>query len=323
MAASGRRTQAGAPAVEMGVQLAPRHHTGLLLRNPITVAAGTFGYGTEYARLVEIQRLGMIWSKGTTLRPRRGAPPPRVCETPAGMLNAIGLQNPGVRAVVKEKAPIWATWQVPVAVNIAGDTVDEYAEVASELEGVPGIAAIELNISCPNVHAGGMAFGADAGMAAEVTSAVRQSTTLPLVVKLSPNVGDIRPIARAVVDAGADALSLINTVVGLAIDVETRRPFLGNVTGGLSGPAVKPLALRLVYQVAQTVGDQVPIVALGGITSVYDVLEFILAGATAVAVGTATCAHPTISTDLGDGLARWMSAHGVADLAEIRAAALR
>jgi dihydroorotate dehydrogenase (NAD+) catalytic subunit len=306
----------------MGVQLAPRHPTGLLLRNPITVAAGTFGYGTEYARLVDIQRLGAIWSKGTTRHPRRGAPPPRVCETPAGMLNAIGLQNPGVRAVVKEKAPIWAKWQVPVIVNVAGETVDEYAEVAAELEGVPGVAGIELNISCPNIAAGGMIFGSDPVLAAEVTAAVRQATSLPLVVKLSPNVTDIRPVALAVLEAGADALSLINTIMGLAVNVEARRPFLGNVTGGLSGPAVKPVAIRLVYQVATAAGAEVPIVGLGGIVSVEDVLEFLMVGAWVVAVGTATFAHPAASTDLLDGLARWMAAQGVRDLAEVRGAAL-
>ena len=308
--------------LDLTVELAPRHPTGLTLRNPITTAAGTFGYGTEYARLVEIQRLGAIWSKGTTARPRRGAPPPRVCETPAGMLNAIGLQNPGVRAVVREKAPIWATWQVPVIVNIAGETVEEYAAVAAELEGVPGVAGIELNISCPNVHAGGMIFGVDPRLAAEVTGAVRMATSLPLTVKLSPNVTDIRPIAEAVVAAGADSLSLINTISGLAIDLQTRRPFLGNGTGGLSGPAVKPVALRLVYQVASVVGDAVPIIGLGGIVSVEDVVEFMMAGATAVAVGAATFARPTAATELLDGLTAWMGAQGVRQLGEIRGAAL-
>ena len=304
---------------DLSASLAPRNPSGLTLRNPVAAAAGTFGYGSEYARIVDIQRLGAIFSKGTTLHPRRGAPPPRLAETPGGMLNAVGLQNPGVRAVVREKAPVWARWQVPVVVNVAGETVDEYVEAAAALDGVGGVAGIELNISCPNVAAGGMIFGCDPAMAAAVTRAVRAATTLPLIVKLSPNVTDIRPVALAVAEAGADALSLINTLLGLSIDVRARRPRLGNVTGGLSGPAIKPLALRMVYQVAGVV--DLPLVGIGGIMTLEDALEFIMAGACCVQVGTATFAQPGTMLTLIDELGAWMEREGVHTLSEIVGAA--
>ena len=304
----------------LGVNLAPSHPSGLQLRNPICAAAGTFGYGIEYARLVDIQRLGAIFSKGTTLRPRRGASPPRVAETPAGMLNAIGLQNPGVDAVQREKAPIWAKWAVPVVVNVAGESVEEYVGVVQALDGLPGVTAIELNISCPNQDAGGMIFGADASLAAEVTREVRSACSLPLIVKLSPNVGDIRSIAVAVEEAGADALTLINTVLGLRIDIASRKPYLGNITGGLSGPAIRPIAVRMVYQVASVV--HIPIIGAGGILSVEDIVEFLLAGATAVQIGTASFANPTATTSLLDRLKEWMTSEGVASVAELTGAAL-
>jgi dihydroorotate dehydrogenase (NAD+) catalytic subunit len=304
---------------DLSVNLAPQNPSSLVLRNPVAAAAGTFGYGTEYARIVEIQRLGAIFSKGTTLRPQRGAPPPRLAETPGGMLNAIGLQNPGVRAVVREKAPVWARWQVPVVVNVAGETVDEYVAVAQMLDGVPGVAGLELNISCPNVAAGGIIFGCDAALAAEVTRAVRAASTLPLIVKLSPNVGDIRPIAVAVAEAGANALSLINTVLGMSIDVGARRPRLGHRTGGLSGPAIKPLAVRMVYEVAGVTG--LPLVGVGGITTLEDALEFIMAGASCLQVGTATFAQPLTMTTLIDQLAAWMEREGVRSIGEIVGAA--
>jgi dihydroorotate dehydrogenase (NAD+) catalytic subunit len=304
---------------DLSVNLAPRNPSGLVLRNPVAAAAGTFGYGTEYARIVEIQRLGAIFSKGTTLRPQRGAPPPRLAETPGGMLNAIGLQNPGVRVVVREKAPVWARWQVPVVVNVAGETVDEYVAVARMLDGVPGVAGIELNISCPNVAAGGIIFGCDAALAADVTRAVRAASTLPLIVKLSPNVGDIRPLALAAAEAGADALSLINTVLGMSIDVRMRRPRLGHRTGGLSGPAIKPLAVRMVYEVAGVVN--LPLVGVGGITTLEDALEFIMAGASCLQVGTATFAQPLTMTTLIDQLAAWMEREGVRSIGEIVGAA--
>lgn len=318
--AASRAGTAGASSPALAVQLAPTHPSGLELRTPLAAAAGTFGYGTEYARLLDIQRLGAIFSKGTTLRPRRGAPPPRVVETPAGMLNAVGLQNPGVEAVVREKAPIWARWDVPVVVNVAGESIDEYVQVAQALDGVPGVSAIELNISCPNVAAGGMIFGCAPDLAAEVTRAVRAACSLPLIVKLTPNVTDIRPVAAAVAEAGADALTVANTVLGLAIDVERRRPYLGNATGGLSGPAIKPLAVRMVYQVAQTV--RIPIVGAGGILRVEDVLEFLMAGATAVQVGTGTFADPLTLPRLLDELAQWLDGHGVRDVHELIGAAL-
>jgi len=304
---------------DLSVNLAPLNPSGLTLRNPITAASGTFGYGTEYARIVAVDRLGAIFSKGTTLHAWRGAPPPRLAETPGGMLNAVGLQNPGVRAVVRDKAPIWERWNVPVVVNVAGETIDEYVGVAAALEGVPGVAGLELNISCPNVAAGGMIFGTDAVMAAAVTRAVRATTTLPLIVKLSPNVADIRPIALAVAEQGADALSLINTLLGMSIDVAARRPRLGNRTGGLSGPAVKPLAVRMVYQVATVV--DLPLVGLGGITTLDDALEFFMAGASCVAVGTATFARPGAMPSLVDDLTAWMEREGVRSLDEIIGAA--
>ena len=306
-------------AAALSVNLAPHHPDGLTLRHPLAAAAGTFGYGTEYARLVDLEQLGAIFSKGTTLRPRRGAPPPRVVETPAGMLNGVGLQNPGVDAVVREKAPIWARWTVPVVVNVAGETIDEYIKVAQALDGAPGVAAIELNISCPNQAAGGMIFGCDPAMAAEVTREVRAACSLPLIVKLSPNVTDIRPIAAAVEEAGADAITLINTLLGMAIDIERRRPFLGNVTGGLSGPAIKPVAVRMVYQAAGVVS--IPIIGAGGILSAEDVVEFLLAGATAVQIGTAHFAEPrAIPQILGD-LALWLGRRGVGDVHELIGAA--
>jgi dihydroorotate dehydrogenase (NAD+) catalytic subunit len=306
--------------IRLDVNLAPGHPYGLELHSPLTASSGTFGYGTEYARLIDIQQLGAIFSKGTTLRPRRGAPPPRVVETAAGMLNAVGLQNPGVDAVVREKAPIWAKWRVPVVVNVAGESIDDYVGVAQAVDGVPGVAALELNISCPNQAAGGMLFGADAEMAAEVTREVRAACSLPLIVKLTPNVTDVRPIAAAVEEAGADALTLINTVLGMSIDIDARRPFLGNGTGGLSGPAIKPIAVRMVYQVAQTVA--IPIIGAGGITRAEDIVEFLMAGASAVQIGTATFADPTALDQLRVSLLDWMRHHGVFGIDELIGAAL-
>ena len=308
----------GAPA--LAVELAPGHATGLLLRNPLAASSGTFGYGMEYARLVDVQRLGAIFSKGTTLRPRRGAPPPRVVETPAGMLNAVGLQNPGVDAVVREKAPQWERWRVPVIVNVAGESIAEYVAVAQALDAAPGVSGIELNISCPNVAAGGMIFGADPALAAEVTREVRAACSLPLIVKLTPNVTDIRVVAAAAAEAGADALTLINTVLGMHIDITSRKPYLGNSTGGLSGPAIRPIAVRMVYQVAQTVS--IPIIGAGGALRLEDVLEFLMAGASAVQVGTANFADPATLNALLDGLPAWLAREGVRDIHEIIGAAL-
>ncbi|HEX9043943.1 MAG TPA: dihydroorotate dehydrogenase [Candidatus Limnocylindrales bacterium] len=273
---------------------------GLRLANPILVASGTFGYGIEYGDVVDVNRLGAICCKGTTLKPRIGNTTPRVTETPAGMLNSIGLQNPGVDAVVDRYAPLWQEWKVPVIVNVAGESVSDYVEVARRLDGVPGVAAIELNISCPNVGKGGLQFAIDADAAGSVTAAVRRATDLPLLVKLSPNVADVRPIARAIAAAGADALTAINTLSGIAVGRDRTRPLLGNVYGGLSGPAVKPVALRIVYEVAQTV--DIPIVAIGGVTELADVLDFLAVGAVAVQVGTAIFADPTLPIRLSDEL---------------------
>jgi dihydroorotate dehydrogenase (NAD+) catalytic subunit len=273
---------------------------GLVLANPILVASGTFGYGVEYGDVVDIQRLGAICCKGTTLKPRIGNVTPRVTETPGGMLNSIGLQNPGVDAVVDKYSGTWTGWTVPVIVNVAGESVADYVEVTRRLDGVPGVAGIELNISCPNVGRGGLQFAIDASAAGEVTAAVRRATDLPLLVKLSPNVADVRPIARAIAAAGADALTAINTLSGIAVAPSRQKPLLGNIYGGLSGPAIKPVALRIVYEVAQVV--DLPIVAIGGVTELADVLDFLAVGAVAVQVGTAIFADPTLPVRLVDEL---------------------
>jgi len=304
------------PEVDLSVDLG----RGLVLRNPLLVASGTFGYGIEYGDVVDVQRLGAICAKGTTLRPRQGNPPPRVTETPAGMLNSIGLQNPGVDGVLDKYAGTWAGWEVPVIVNVAGESVDDYVEVARRLDGHPGVSGIELNISCPNVGAGGLQFALDAGAAAEVTAAVRKATDLPLMVKLSPAATDVRGIARAIADAGADAISAVNTLPGMAIDRVRRRPLLGNTYGGLSGPALKPVALRVVYEVAQVV--KVPIVGIGGVGSLNDVLDFLMAGACAVQVGTALFADPVLPLRLADELAEWCAARGLESHRELIGAAL-
>ncbi len=296
------------PRVDLSVDLAPGRG-GLVLANPILTASGTFGYGVEYGDVVDVARLGAICCKGTTLRPRVGNVPPRVTETPGGMLNSIGLQNPGVDAVIEKYAETWAKWSVPVIVNVAGESVGDYVEVVRRLDGVPGVAGIELNISCPNVGKGGLQFAIDAAAAAGVTAAVRRATDLPLLVKLSPNVADVRPIARASADAGADALTTINTLSGIMVAAERVRPLLGNIYGGLSGPAVKPVALRVVYEVAQVVG--IPVVAIGGVTELADVLDFLAVGAVAVQVGTAIFADPTLPVRLVDELADECRRHGL------------
>jgi dihydroorotate dehydrogenase (NAD+) catalytic subunit len=297
-------------SIDLSVDLAPGRPGRLVLHNPVLVASGTFGYGVEYGDVVDVQRLGAICCKGTTLKARVGNRPPRVTETPAGMLNSIGLQNPGVDAVIEKYASLWASWDVPVIVNVAGESIDDYVGVARKLDGVPGIAGIELNISCPNVGKGGLQFAVDRDAAAAVTSAVRRATDLPLMVKLSPNVSDVRPIAEAVEGAGADAISAINTLSGMAIDPRTRRPLLGNVYGGLSGPAIKPVGLRVVYEVAQVV--RIPVVAIGGISSLDDALDYFAAGAVAVQVGTAIFADPEVPIRMIDGLRRHCCDQGLA-----------
>jgi dihydroorotate dehydrogenase (NAD+) catalytic subunit len=305
-----------AATVDLSVDLG----RGLVLRNPVMVASGTFGYGIEYGDVVDVERLGAICSKGTTLRARIGNPPPRVTETPAGMLNSIGLQNPGVDAVLDKYAGTWSRWSVPVIVNVAGESIEDYVEVARRLDGHPGVGGIELNISCPNVGAGGLQFALDAGAATELTAAVREATDLPLMVKLSPAATDVRAIAKGIEKAGADAISACNTMPGMAIDRVRRRPLLGNVYGGLSGPALKPIALRVVYEVAQTV--KLPIVAIGGIGSLDDVLDYLYAGATAVQVGTAVFADPVLPLRLIDQLGEWCAQNGYGSHREVVGAAL-
>ncbi|NWF77926.1 MAG: dihydroorotate dehydrogenase [Chloroflexi bacterium] len=301
------------------VQIAPRHPKGLMLSNPVMIAAGIIGYATEYAEIADMQKLGAIICKGTTLRPKRGNAQPRLVETASGLLNSVGLENIGVDALIKEKAPVWARWRVPVIVNVAGETIDEYVAVTKKLEGVPGVSGIELNISCPNVSAGGMEFGVDPKPAARVTSAVKAATTLPVIVKLSPNVTDIKEIALAVEEAGADALSLINTLKGMAIDINQRKPRLGNIVGGLSGPAIKPVALYMVFEVARVV--HIPVIGCGGIACAEDALEFIMAGATAIQIGTACLTDPQVGLNVLEGMESFLRQNGVKNLADIIGAA--
>ena len=307
-------------AIDLSVDLAPRRAGALVLRNPLLVASGTFGYGVEYADVVDVQALGAICCKGTTLRARVGNLPPRVTETPAGMLNSIGLQNPGVEAVLDHYAAQWATWQVPVIVNVAGESIDDYVGVVRLLDGVPGVAGVELNISCPNVGSGGLQFALDREAAGAVTAAVRRATDLPLMVKLSPAAADVREIAKAIEGAGADSISAINTLSGMALDRERRRPLLGNTYGGLSGPALKPVGLRVVFEVAQVV--KIPIVAIGGIGSLEDVLDYLMAGSSAVQIGTAIFADPTLPVRLIGELEAWCRDHGMASHRELIGVAL-
>jgi len=301
--------------VKLSVELAPHSQRGLLLKNPVMTASGTVEYGIEYAKMVDIKQLGAIVCKGTTLTPRPGNPQPRLAETASGLLNSVGLQNIGIDALIKEKAPTWANWSVPVIVNIASESAEEYAQLARKLEGVAGVSGIEVNIGCPNVVQGGMEFGQSPEIAAEVTKAVKSQTSLPVIVKLTPNVTDIVPIAQAVAGAGADALSLINTVVGMAIDITQRRPFLGGVSGGLSGPAIKPIALHMVYRVSQAV--EVPVIGCGGIGCADDALEFIMAGATAVQIGTANMVDPNAPLEVLEGIERFMEREGIKDIADL------
>jgi dihydroorotate dehydrogenase (NAD+) catalytic subunit len=272
----------------------------LELANPVMTASGTFGYAREFENLMNLRRLGAVIVKGISLHPRAGNPPPRIVETACGMLNAIGLQNVGVDRFIAEKMPYLAGLNVPVIVNILGDSLAEYEEITDRLAGVAGIAGIEVNISCPNVKKGGVAFGTDPAMAAAVTSAVKAKAKVPVMVKLSPNVSDITVIARAVEGAGADSVSLINTLIGMAVDLKTRQPVLANVIGGLSGPAIKPVALRMVYEVARVVS--IPVVGIGGIETAEDALEFMLAGASAVQIGTANFINPRASEEVVEGI---------------------
>ncbi len=292
---------------------------GIKMNNPVAVASGTFGYGREYEDYMDIAVIGAVIVKGTTLEPRVGNPPPRIIETPAGMLNAIGLENPGVDIFLSEHLPYLRDKGVTVIANLAGNSIDDYAAVAAKLEGHAGIAGIELNISCPNVKKGGLQFGTDPVMVKQVVEAVKQETFLPVMPKLSPNVTNIVEIAAAAREGGADALSMINTLMGMAIDIEQRRPVLGNVFGGLSGPAIKPVALRMIYQVHREM--DIPILGGGGIMNARDALEFIMAGATAVSVGTGNFVNPRAALDIARGIQGFMQDNGVKQISELVGAA--
>jgi len=291
----------------------------LELKNPVMTASGTFGYGEEYAEFLDLSSLGAVVVKGLSLLPKEGNPPPRIVETASGMLNSIGLQNIGIQRFVEEKIPFLRTYDTKVIVNFFGDSIDEYVAAAERLSSVEGIHALEMNISCPNKQAGWCIFGTDPKVTTQVVGAVRKATNLPLIVKLSPNVTDISLMARVAVDAGADALSVINTLTGMAIDIRTRRPKLANRTGGLSGPAIKPVAIRMVYEVYKAV--KVPIIGMGGIMKAGDAIEFLLAGASAVAVGTANFVNPRATIEILDGIMAYMEEQKVGDINDLRGAA--
>lgn len=288
---------------------------GIELKNPVMTASGTFGYGREFEQLVDLNRLGAIIVKGLSIEPTKGNPPPRITETSCGMLNAIGLENVGFSAFIKEKLPFLKTITAPILVNIYGKRVSEYAELAERIDEIEDISGVEVNISCPNVKHGGLAFGAYPDSASEVVRAVRERTSKLLMVKLSPNVTDITEIACSVEAAGADSISLINTITGMAVDIETRRPKLANITGGLSGPAIKPIALRMVWQVAQAV--KIPVIGIGGIMTAKDALEFLIAGAVAVQIGTANFVNPKATTEVIDGIESYLFERGIVRLEDI------
>jgi dihydroorotate dehydrogenase (NAD+) catalytic subunit len=307
-----KKNKSGTIAVKPDLSV---NFAGIRLKNPVLTASGTFGYGEEYAEFVDLNKLGGVIVKGISLRPIKGNPPPRIWETPSGMLNAIGLENPGVNAFLNEKLPYLRKYDTAVIVNVFGYSLEEYVGVVERLDGVSGIAGLEVNISCPNVKAGGMVFGTNLGAAIELLSAVRKATKLPVIAKLSPNVADITEFARGARDAGCDGLSLINTLLGMAIDVRCRRPQLANCTGGLSGPAIRPVAVRMVWQAARAVS--LPIIGMGGIATAEDALEFILAGASAVAVGTANFVNPRATLDVLSGIESILAAQGVRKITEL------
>jgi len=301
--------------VDLSVEIA-----GIKMKNPVMLASGTCGYGRELAKLFPLSHLGGIMVKGTTLEPRLGNPVPRILEGPAGVINSVGLQNPGVEKVVAAEIP-WVSQQgLAVFVNVSGRTVEDYGEIAACLNDVPGIDGLEVNISCPNVAAGGFAFGTDAKVAAHLVKEVRKRTTLPMIVKLTPNVTDIAEIACAVEEAGADAVSLVNTFLAMSINIEEGKPFLYNKTGGYSGPAIRPIALRMVWQVAQKV--KIPVIGMGGIVSVQDAVEFLMAGARGIAIGSGTMIDPFTAPKIADGLAQWLADHSYANVSEIIGKAL-
>ena len=304
---------------ETDVDLSVDAARGLRLRNPVLTASGTFGQGTEYAELIDVSRLGAIVNKGTTPVARPGNPQYRIAETPSGILNSIGLENPGATEVARKYGKQWAALGVPVIVNVAGYSVDDYVYVVAEMAGTPGVVAFELNVSCPNVK-GGMLFGCDPGLAAEVTRAVKAETDLPVIVKLTPNAPDVVAVARACEEAGADGLTAINTVLGMRVDTARRRPILGTGSGGLSGPAIRPIAVHITYQVAQAVS--IPVIGAGGITSAEDALEFLMAGAAAVQIGTATFADPLAPLKTIEGLAAYVREQRLGSIREVIGAAL-
>jgi len=299
------RAQSATP-VSLAVEVA-----GIRMKNPVMTASGTFGYAHEFEQYMDLNRLGALVVKTITRFPRAGNPPPRVVETPAGMLNAIGLQNVGIEAFIREKLPYLRQLEPPLIVNVAGESVEDFRDLTKRLSDQEGVAGVELNISCPNV-AGGLDFSTDAKLAHQVVKAAREATRLPVIPKLSPNVTDVVAIARAVADAGADAISMINTLVGMAVDVRTRRPRIGNVTGGLSGPAIRPVAVRMVWQVARAV--HLPIIGMGGIVTAEDALEFMIAGATGVAIGTTSFIDPSAAVKVIEGLEQYCVANGIPDI---------
>lgn len=287
---------------------------GLKIANPLMTASGTFGFGKEYENYMDISKLGAIMGKGLTLKPRKGNPTPRIAETPSGMLNSVGLENPGVEYFVEKELPYLKDKGVTVIANISGNTVEEYCEMCRILDETT-CDAIEVNISCPNVKQGGVAFGTDKDVVYNITKEVRKHTNKPLIVKLSPNVTDIKEIAISAEKGGADAISLINTLLGMAIDIKTKRPILRNNVGGLSGPAIKPVALRMVWQVSQVV--DIPIIGMGGISTVEDIIEFMIAGASAVSIGTANFINPKITMDLLEGLEKYLKENDIKDINQL------
>ena len=297
-------------AVNLTIELA-----GIKLKNPVMVASGTVGWGEEYSEVADIGKLGAVITKTVTLRPKEGNPPPRICETPSGMLNSIGLENDGIDALIKDHLPHLKKFNVPVIVNIAGETEQEFVELAMRLDKIPEVKALELNISCPNVKHGGMLFGCDPRLTADVVRKVKHETSLPVIAKLTPNVTDIALIARAAESAGADAISLINTVVGMAIDIESRKPKIGAVTGGLSGPAIRPIAVRMVFEVAKAV--KIPVIGIGGIMTASDAIEFFLAGASAIQVGTANFVDCEAAAKVIEGIKAYLEARKIPDIKEI------
>jgi dihydroorotate dehydrogenase (NAD+) catalytic subunit len=288
---------------------------GLIIKNPVMTASGTFGYGKEYAPYLDISRLGAIITKGVSLEPRAGNKPPRIMETACGMLNAIGLENPGAHAFIKDELPLLRDFEVPVIANVFGETIEEFKKVTGLLSETKEVKGLEINISCPNVKRGGIIFGSDPDMAHAVTREVKRLTDLPVIIKLTPNVTDICLIAETVEEGGADAISLINTLTGMSVDVERRIPHLANVTGGLSGPAIKPIALRMVWQVVKRV--KIPVIGIGGIVNAADALEFLIVGARAVQIGTANFINPCATTDIIDGIENYLKRHNIADVNDL------